>query len=425
LPSKVLLITPPFTQLNTPYPATAYIKGFFNTKGISSFQADLGIDTTLQLFSSAGLSAIFNQTNTQSLKPNSKRIFALRHQYEQSIDTVIQFLQGKNNTIAYSIAQRNYLPEASRFQQLTELEWAFGTMGVQDQAKYLATLYLEDLSDFIKENIDEHFGFSRYAERLSRCANEFDELYNAVLEAPSFIDQYYLKTLHEYVVAQEPNLVVFTAPFPGNVYAAFKCGDYIKKNFPTIKIAFGGGFANTELRSLQDARVFEFVDFISLDDGELPLERIIQYLDGTCKKEDLKRTFIAENNAVVYYNNATACDYKQSEVGTPDYSDLRLHEYISAIEMANPMHSLWSNGRWNKLTMAHGCYWGKCTFCDTSLPYIADYEPLTASMLVDRMEALIAQTGETGFHFVDEAAPPKLMAALAQEICKLVDQCAF
>ena len=82
------------------------------------------------------------------------------------------------------------------------------------------------------------------------------------------------------------------------------------------------------------------------------------------------------------------------------------------------MHSLWSDGRWNKLTMAHGCYWGKCTFCDISLDYIKIYEPIAAKILVDRIEELIAQTGETGFHFVDEAAPPALMREVALEILK-------
>jgi hypothetical protein len=103
-------------------------------------------------------------------------------------------------------------------------------------------------------------------------------------------------------------------------------------------------------------------------------------------------------------------------VGTPDYSDLLLKEYISVIEITNTMHSLWSDGRWLKLTMAHGCYWGKCTFCDITLDYIKRYEPIVAKVLVDRMEQLIAQTGESGFHFVDEAAPPALMKALALEI---------
>jgi hypothetical protein len=82
------------------------------------------------------------------------------------------------------------------------------------------------------------------------------------------------------------------------------------------------------------------------------------------------------------------------------------------------MHSLWSDGRWNKLTLAHGCYWGKCTFCDISLDYIKVYEPIAARLIVDRMEQLIAQTGETGFHFVDEAAPPALMRDVALEIIR-------
>ena len=46
----------------------------------------------------------------------------------------------------------------------------------------------------------------------------------------------------------------------------------------------------------------------------------------------------------------------------PDYTDLPLDQYISVIEIANPMHSLWSDGRWNKLTMAHGCYWENVLF---------------------------------------------------------------
>ena len=119
---------------------------------------------------------------------------------------------------------------------------------------------------------------------------------------------------------------------------------------------------------------------------------------------------------VRYFDNPVCKDYHQSELGTPDYNDLPLNRYVSVIEIANPMHSLWSDGRWNKLTMAHGCYWGKCTFCDITLDYIKLYEPIAAKLLVDRMEELIAATGTRGFHFVDEAAPPALMRELALEI---------
>ena len=434
----ILLITPPFTQLNTPYPATAYLKGFLNTKGISAFQMDLGIEVILELFSKNGLTDIFchidpsrdtDSPNSQLPTSNSERIYSLKDDYIKTIDSVIAFLQGKNPSLARQICSGNFLPEASRFDQLDDMEWAFGTMGMQDKAKHLATLYLEDLSDFIVECIDENFGFSRYAERLGRSANSFDELYQHLQQELTFIDELTIKILKEIIEEVQPKLVCFSVPFPGNLYSAFRCAQFIKSNYPNIKTAMGGGFPNTELRELKDNRVFEFFDFITLDDGELPVELLVNQVlnshplegcpkDGVAFLDEFKRTFLIENNQVVYKNNTTRHDYKQAEVGTPDYSDLLLDKYISVIEIANPMHSLWSDGRWNKLTMAHGCYWGKCTFCDISLDYIKLYEPIAAKILVDRMEELIAQTCENGFHFVDEAAPPALMREVALEIIK-------
>ncbi|KEY19564.1 B12-binding domain-containing radical SAM protein [Kaistella antarctica] len=417
----LLLITPPFTQLNTPYPATAYIKGFLNTKNISSYQIDLGIEVILELFSKSGIENVFaGDINLVETSENSKRIFALREEYVKTIDQVVLFLQNHNPTLARQICSMNFLPEASRFNQLDDLEFAFGNMGLQDKAKHLATLYLEDISDYIVENIDADFGFSRYAERIGQSANSYDELYSKLNSNLTFTDDFTLKLLKEKIDLVQPKLVCFSVPFPGNLYAAFRCAQFIKTHYPELRIVMGGGFPNTELRELKDSRVFEFFDYISLDDGELPIELVYEnVISGKEIAEgEFKRTFVLENQEVTYKNNTTKSDYKQAFIGTPDYTDLLLDQYISVIEIANPMHSLWSDGRWNKLTMAHGCYWGKCTFCDISLDYVKLYEPISAKILVDRMEELIAQTGESGFHFVDEAAPPALMREVALEILR-------
>ncbi len=419
----LLLITPPFTQLNTPYPATAYLKGFLNTKGISSFQMDLGIEVILSIFNKESLNNLFELAFQEEAieSENAARIYALRNEYLRNIDQVITFLQGKNQTFARQICTPNFLPQAARFDQLEDMEWAFGSMGIQDKAKHLATLFLEDLSDFIIECVDDHFGFSRYAERLGMSANSFDELYLSLSEDLTYVDQLAITILANKIETVSPKLVCFSVPFPGNLYSAFRCAQYIQRNHPEIVVSMGGGFPNTELRSVSDIRVFDFFDFITLDDGELPIELLSNHVlgsQGTDNHEpkEFKRTFLREGGEVVYINSSLRSDYKQADVGTPDYSDLLLSDYISVIEIANPMHSLWSDGRWNKLTMAHGCYWGKCTFCDVSLDYIKIYEPVTAKVLVDRMETLVSQTGETGFHFVDEAAPPSLMKAVALEI---------
>ncbi len=413
------LITPPFTQVNTPYPATAYLKGFLNTIGIPSFQSDLGIEVMLKIFSKSGLEKLYAiaEINTAP-DENTHRIFALHNDYIRTIDAVILFLQGKNPTLAHLICSRSFLPEAERFSQLDDMQFAFGNMGIQDKAKHLATLYLEDISDFIKATADPHFGFSRYAERLGRSANSFDDLYAELQATPTFTDGFLFEILEERMAVIKPNLVAISVPFPGNLYSAFRCAQWIKQHCPEVKTAMGGGFPNTELRSLKEPRVFEFFDFITLDDGEAPIETLLHFLDGQKEITELKRTFVLQDGTVTFIDNPSCADYKQGQVGTPDYSDFQLDKYISAIEVTNPMHSLWSDGRWNKLTMAHGCYWGKCTFCDISLPYIRNYEPLTAAVLCDRMEAMIAQTGHNGFHFVDEAAPPALMRELALEILR-------
>ncbi len=418
--TSIFLITPPFTQLNTPYPATAYLKGFFNTRNIDSTHADLGIEVTLAIFCKSGLEKLFAaiDQNSNNRSPNIDRIIAMQEDYIRTIDDVILFLQGKQLTLAHLIAKRNFLPEANRFSQAEDLKWAFGSMGIQDKAKYLATMYLEDLSDLIKETVDAHFGFSRYAESLGRSANSFDEIYAALQRPYTYLDNILINILQQKIESVQPKLFCITVPFPGNLYTSLRCGEWVKKNHPHIKVAMGGGFANTELRSLSDPRVFEFYDFITLDDGEAPLEILWEHVQGKKELTELKRAFTLVNKKVTYINNSSCADYKQGQVGTPDYSDLFLDKYISAIEVINPMHSLWSDGRWNKLTMAHGCYWGKCTFCDISLDYIKNYEPIAASLIVDRMQELILQTGQNGFHFVDEAAPPSLMKSIAIEIIR-------
>ena len=422
--NKILLINPPFSQTNTPYPATAFLKGYLNTININSSQTDLGINTILRIFSSEGLKALFieidsfieKKTKPFKLGRNERLILEKRKQYIDTIDVAIAFLQGKTQSFAQRIASGNYLPEASRFKNLDDMEWAFGTMGYIDKARHYITLYLEDITDLINKTIDPHFGFSKYAEQMGRMASSFDQYSQKLQEDPSFIDKIILEELDNIIQKEDPYLVGISIPFPGNLFSTLRCGQHIKKNYPTIKITLGGGFASTELRSLSDPRFFEYTDFLSLDDGELAIKQIIGYTKGELKKEDLVRTFLLEKGKVVYYNNKNITDIHPSDCGTPDYTGLNLDKYLSVIEMANPMHALWSNGRWNKLMLAHGCYWGKCAFCDGTLDYIGRYSPNKAKDIADRMEEMIRKTGERGFHFIDEAAPPMLLRELAIEI---------
>ena len=325
----VFIFTPPFTQLNTPYPATAYIKGFLNTQGVNSYQADLGIDVINALFSRKGFEHLFEliEENQFELSENAHRMVCLKDDYIKTIDAVIQFLQKKDSTLAHNICESDYLPEAGKFSQLEDLDWAFGSMGIQDKARHFATLYLEDIADLIKETVDPHFGFSRYAERLGESATEFDELHEELQAPNTFIDEILLGILEEKITKYKPTMVCISVPFPGNLYGALKCGQYLKAHHPEISVCMGGGYPNTELRSLKEERVFEYVDYITLDDGERPIITLLDHLAGKIAVEDLKRTFTLTDGEVVYYDSPKVRDFPFAVTGTPDYSDLALDSY--------------------------------------------------------------------------------------------------
>ena len=360
---RILLITPPLTQLNTPYPSTAYLKGLFVAQGHEVHQLDLGIELADRVLSNEFLQSIGLEREAQLIEP------------------VKRFLRGQDDTLGPRIANRSLLPEGKRFEQLDEdhLEWSFGVSGATDKAQHLASLFIEEVADYVREHVDPHFDLVRYAEYLSNDAPSFAPLYEELQRDPSPIDRLMLSILEEKIsifnFQFSIDRVCITIPFPGCLYGALRCGQWLKANTKAT-IELGGGFPNTEWRQMDEPRIYEFCDEVVVD------------------------------------GHPEAIDH------CPDFGDLPLDKYLSMSEMTNPMHRLWSQGRWNKMVMAQGCYWHRCAFCDTSLPYIGDYRAPKASTVVDRMERVMAQTGRTGFHFVDEALPPKLLGEVAEEILR-------
>jgi radical SAM superfamily enzyme YgiQ (UPF0313 family) len=417
------------TQLNTPYPSTAYITGFLRSRQIDAVQDDLALSLVLGFFTAEGIAEIHQEALQVPEENRSASVnFFLDYflDYQRTIEPTIKFLQGKDSTLSHRINSRSFLPEGPRFASLDvydefsedSLSWAFGALGSEDRARHLATLYLNDLSDVLRDAVDDRFEFVRYAESLAGSQASFDLLDSALAAKPTLIDRHLQQLTISALSKYQPDLVLLSVPFPGSVYAALRIAQTIKNNYPSVKIGLGGGFVNTELRELSDPRVFNFVDFITLDSGETPLLALIEHLTDKRTINRLVRTFIRNNDGQVQYINWPDPDIPFEDVGTATWDGLPLGSYLSLLDMLNPMHRLWSDGRWNKLTVAHGCYWKKCSFCDVSLDYISRYETASASLLVDRIEQIVSETGQTGFHFVDEAAPPKILKALAEELIR-------
>ena len=429
------------TQLNTPYPATAYLMGCLRKHApdtVEASQVDLSLELFLRLFSREGLTAVHAEL---APPPGRRRARATAQPFEwfvsrwetyaALVEPVVRFLQGHDASLAMRIAGRAFLPEGPRFASLDEgqvhgdddsdgeggddlLGWAFGELGVTDRARHLASLFIDDLADVIRDGVDPRFELSRYGEKLAASATRFDPLAEALDAPPTLIDRTLDELARACLRAHAPDVVGLTVPFPGNLYGALRIARIVKAERPSATVVLGGGYVNTELRELGDARVFDACDFITLDDGERPFLALLEHLRDPARP--LFRTYVRQAGAVVLRSTPELADLHHRDTGTPTYDGLPLGRYVSLFEMLNPMHRLWADGRWNKLTVARGCYWKQCTFCDVSLDYIARYEPASADVTVDRIEALMRETGESGFHFVDEAAPPAMLRALAERL---------
>src|SRR6185312_4659085 len=126
---RLLLLTPPMTQLNTPYPATAYLMGFLRLHagelGLELAQADPALELFLRLYSRDGLTRVRDtiKAGRRRGRGASAAVDAFLAQAEAYIETVeaaVAFLQGRDPNLAARIAGRTFLPEGPRFAGLAQ-----------------------------------------------------------------------------------------------------------------------------------------------------------------------------------------------------------------------------------------------------------------------------------------------------------------
>ena len=272
-------------QLNTPYPATAYLTGFLRQHAqalnLDVSQADTSILLFLRLFS-APLVARMAEVLRARAKAAGKRVAvptAIAHflahaeRYADTVEPAIRFLQRRDPSLAFRIVGRAFLPEGPRFAQALDdqIHAAFGALGTTEQARYLASLFVDDLADVWREGIDPRFELARYGEKLAASSATFDPLHDALTGEPTLVDEALDDITRNLLAERKPDVVAITAPFPGNVYGAFRMARTIRAENPKATLILGGGWVNTELRSLRDGRVFDYFDYVTLDDGERPL----------------------------------------------------------------------------------------------------------------------------------------------------------
>ncbi len=416
---KVVLVIPPFTQINTTYPSVTQLSGYLLSRGYDVKSVDLSLNVFLKIFSSEGLLLIQKHLVNMNTKDEYiNRSISLFDRYIEIIDPVIRFLQGHNPSFANIIVKDGYIPQGKVFPNEEIDARCFGELGIYDRAKHYCALMLGDINNVINSAITPYFNLSRYAESLSQSPPVFDEILHQLGRDKNIVEEIIISETEKFIKKHKPDVIGFTIPFPGNLFSALLSSQYIKQKYPLIKIIIGGGYVNTELRKLSDIRIFNYVDYITFDDGELPIQNILNNIILNFQNNEWVRTLTVEDNTLVYYNNADEKNIPYKELAAPSYKGIEINKYVSMLEMLNPMFRLWSDGFWNKLAIAHGCYWQRCTFCDTTLDYIKNYAPAETQKLVKIINTIKTETGKNTFHFTDEAAPPSKLRDLAIELIK-------
>jgi hypothetical protein len=403
---RVALVLPPLSQLNTPYPSISYLARHLRKNSISCTQRDLGIEVFLQLFSRTGLTAFFDRLEILSeqteLPEPAWRALSLRARHEAWIEALIPFLQGQDRTLAARIIGGEGLPSGPRLERADP--HAFGPMSSDDMARHLGTLYLADLVDLVRETIEPGLGLGHYHHHLAMGAVQWPPLAHR-LGQQSLIDSW-LDGLTDSIIETAPDLLGLSVPFPGMLYGALRIGQRARQS--GIPVLMGGGYVSTELREVHEPGIWDCIDGLIYDDGEDPLMAWIEHQQGGVDQRHRTRTA----------DGLLSMTASKGFTSAAWYGDLNLSHYLQVVDSTNPAHRLWSDGRWNKITLAHGCYWRRCAFCDIQLDYIARYEPSHIPELVNQIEELVKTTGIRGFHLVDEAAPPRLLRDLSIELLR-------
>jgi len=413
---RVLLITPPLLPPNAPYPATPLLTAFLRRAGWDCRQADLSIELLSRIFSRAGLAELAAFARARAASASAAAGPAALEQnlsrYLACIEPAVAFLRGQRRTPPRG------LPRGPRFRILEELRRAGSPYAAARDDRLRVSLFLDDVGDFVRAAADERFGFARYAEGLAAAAPFFEPLHRALDNPLSPLDRWVDELAADAARRHRPAVVGITIPFPGALYAALRIARGIRRTRPSMRIALGGGYVSTELRALRDPTLFEYADALVFDDGEIPLLRIVEATAAGRPLEGLPGVATRRRLPAMALRHPanTAARIRHRERPAPLYEGLPLDRYFGVAETPNPMIRLWSERFWNKLALAHGCYWRRCAFCDTTLDYIRRFDPADPDTVIRWMDEVHAQTGETGFHFVDEAAPPALLRRLSEKL---------
>ena len=408
---------------------------------------------------------------------NLRRYITQKNAWIKWIDFITAVLAGDSGISGREKAhQFLYSPFAPRASRMENYLAGLDHEPTVDDVRFLCTFALADLSDYITVAFDSQFSLVRYAESLAVDTRTFSD-FEKEIDSPVMEHFYkpLLEDIFGNLDKELPATICISIPFAGTFLPALYTARWFKQNFgEKVFVCIGGGFVNTELREARDPALAKYINAISYDRGygsyktllsdspvkpwndtDLSLPWNDTDLSLSANDTDANHLSLSANDTNLSLSGDTTSSFlslsgltRQSLYkmrlftpqgdGTisiqeplwtdpqteayenqitaklvPDYSDIDFSIYPRMCDDRNAMHRIWTDGSWIKAYLAHGCYWHKCAFCDTSLDYVCGYKPTDTVALYQGLLQTARQKGVYGIHFVDEALPPAALRKFA------------
>jgi len=382
--TDILLINPPFGTLENPYISIPVLASYLRSRDVKVSAFDANREFYFRFLTPANIRKSKDLAKKRFIEMNSKCELTFPEIFEyQLLYYTLAEAEGKKNDL-------NWL--SYPFAELSDL----ATSGVNKIAIQLTTL--------------PHFPEVIITEPLMSVGSLFSGYSSSDIMKAAGFDSFYSRLLEEMVqekLDEAPRIVGLSVVFPHQILPAFQCAYFVRKRFPQVHITMGGPFISIHMRDLKEKGLFKIVDSLILDEGEIPLERLLMELSG--KDPDLGSVpglvYLSGRN-ICYNPSAPTLDMEQSP--PPDFNVFQLDKYPARKEELRIPFRL-----------SKGCYWKRCSFCRTDLSMVKCYQQPPYEFVYNQLKQVVEETGIRNFMFSDESARPDVLEHISR---RLIDE---
>jgi len=210
---------------------------------------------------------------------------------------------------------------------------------------------------------------------------------------------------------EKPDVVGISIPTQAQLLAGLTLAALIRDAGLKCHITVGGPHVTMMREKLANVpMMFDLIDSAVLFEGEIPLLQLVRALESGGNLSPVpnlmyrapgSKTEVRTNPANVFMDSRVV-----EEEQIPDFEGLPLERYLSP-ELVLP------------LATTHGCYYGKCAFCNVGYGSPNGYFPIPVEHVVGQVQALQKKYNCRNIFFVDEAITPHIMRQLSAALSAL------